>query len=112
MEGGGWGLLIWKQMGWMMEHGLLRHFISCRSHRRRRSCPAAPAPPPLCAGTPSRLSAPACPGRERLQSAGRARKHGSRFVEIIGATASELALVYKSRREEEHLRTALQGLAL
>ncbi|PRW32572.1 type III restriction enzyme [Chlorella sorokiniana] len=28
-------------------------------------------------------------GRERLQSAGRARKHGSRFVEIIGATASE-----------------------
>ncbi|KAI7838087.1 hypothetical protein COHA_008096 [Chlorella ohadii] len=51
-------------------------------------------------------------GRERLQSAGRARKHGSRFVEIIGATASELALVHKSRREEEHLRTALQGLAL
>lgn len=53
-----------------------------------------------------------CAGRERLQSAGRARKHGSRFVEIIGATASELALVHKSRREEEHLRTALQGLAL
>lgn len=51
-------------------------------------------------------------GRERLQSAGRARKHGSRFVEIVGVTASELALVHKLRREEEHLRTALQGLSL
>lgn len=61
---------------------------------------------------PASLPLPTCPGRERLQSAGRARKHGSRFVEIIGATTSELALVHKSRREEEHLRTALQGLAL
>ena len=51
-------------------------------------------------------------GRERLQSAGRARKIGSRFIEIIGATAAELALVSKSRREVAHLKTALAGLSL
>lgn len=46
-----------------------------------------------------------------MQSAGRARKHGSRFVEIIGATRGERALVEKSRLEEQHMRAAVQGLA-
>jgi len=36
---------------------------------------------------------------------------GSRFVEILEATPAELALVSKARREEESMKTALQGLA-
>ncbi|KAL4424248.1 hypothetical protein ABPG75_001549 [Micractinium tetrahymenae] len=49
-------------------------------------------------------------GRERVQSAGRARKLGSRFVEIVEATPAELALVRKARQEEQNMRAALAGL--
>lgn len=45
-----------------------------------------------------------------MQSGGRARKHGSLFLEIIEATAAELALVRKARREVAHLEAALAGL--
>ncbi len=45
-----------------------------------------------------------------MQSAGRARKHGSLFLEIIEGSAAELALVRKARREVAHLEAALQGL--
>ena len=47
-----------------------------------------------------------------MQSAGRARKHGSRFVEIIGATPAELALTAKSRQEQRNLAAALSGLVV
>lgn len=49
-------------------------------------------------------------GRERVQSAGRARKFGSRFVEIIEATHEELALICKSRAEEANMKAAVRAL--
>lgn len=45
-----------------------------------------------------------------MQSAGRARKLGSRFVEIVEATPDELALVHKARQEERNMKAALAGL--
>ena len=41
---------------------------------------------------------------------GRARKVDSRFVEIIEASPAELALVNKSRREQDNMRQAMQAL--
>lgn len=49
-------------------------------------------------------------GRERVQSAGRARKFGSRFVEIIEATHEELSLIRKSRAEEANMKAAVRAL--
>lgn len=46
-----------------------------------------------------------------MQSAGRARKHGSRFVEIIECSPTELALVNKSQLEAANMREALRGLS-
>lgn len=51
------------------------------------------------------------PGRERVQSAGRACKFGSRFVEIIEASHEELSLIRKSRTEEANMRAAVRALS-
>ena len=50
-------------------------------------------------------------GRERVQSMGRARKLGSRFVEIIEASPAELALVNKSRREQDNMQAAVRAMS-
>lgn len=71
---------------------------------------AAPATGTFC-DRPWRPSLHLCAGRERVQSAGRARKLGSRFVEIVEATPGELALVRKARQEEQNMKAALAGLA-
>lgn len=69
-----------------------------------------------CSEPPRRLAPAATPcrrsGRERLQSAGRARKHGSLFVEIIEDAPEERAQVRKARAEVAHLNAALAGLAV
>jgi hypothetical protein len=45
-----------------------------------------------------------------VQSAGRARKLGSRFVELVERIPAEMAAVAKSRREAHNMREALRGL--
>ncbi|KAL4856329.1 Endoribonuclease Dicer 1 [Chlorella vulgaris] len=50
-------------------------------------------------------------GRERVQSAGRARKIGSRFVEIVERNPAELAMVQKARLEADNMRTAVHSLS-
>jgi hypothetical protein len=52
-----------------------------------------------------------CAGRERVQSAGRARKIGSRFVEIVERNPAELAMVQKARLEADNMRTAVHSLS-
>lgn len=49
-------------------------------------------------------------GRERVQSAGRARKQGSRFVELLERRPDELALARKARQEQANMQAALRTL--
>lgn len=86
----------------------------CRLEGRRlcRGGIAAPAAgqPRAIPSTHDSATALSAAGRERVQSAGRARKFGSRFVEIIEASHEELALIRKSRTEEANMRAAVRAL--